>query len=67
MKQHKEIFCTCENQHLLAYGDTCEICNGHLDFEYQIKLTAPESHFSADYFEELDEIFESKNTLPEAA
>ena len=48
--------CTCQNRSLLNEGATCEICMGTCNGPDVSGYEVPDSIFTLDYFEELEEI-----------
>ncbi|MCB9232429.1 MAG: hypothetical protein H6581_12240 [Bacteroidia bacterium] len=59
--------CTCPNQHLLAYGETCEICMGILDVQSELAEILPQPVYDAAYFEELESYLAQDASKPLAA
>ena len=60
--------CSCENQHLLEYGMTCNLCMGVVRKPDNIlENLLPESKFDDRYFEELEAYYYGNEDLGMAA
>lgn len=60
--------CTCENQHLLEYGKTCNICMGVIRTpENVLDEILPETKFDDQYFEELEAYYFGESDMDIAA